>query len=131
MSLGAIYSRGIAEGGLRHTLASVSPQTSLNVHVAVRGRPLGPADYRKLRSSIKEIVQTRLGYMLQDIQRHGRILPTLPLLSTPVEQAIPEGTPVGRPFFLTDFKEHSQLVEATGLTVAPNCMIGVWKWRWR
>ena len=111
MSLGAIYSRGIAEGGLRHTLASVSPQTSLNVHVAVRGRPLGPADYRKLRSSIKEIVQTRLGYMLQDIQRHGRILPTLPLLSTPVEQAIPEGTPVGRPFFLTDFKEHSQLVE--------------------
>ena len=42
MSLGAVYTRALAEAGLQHSLASTS-QEILNTHIIAQNRPLGPA----------------------------------------------------------------------------------------
>ena len=109
MAVGAIYSRALADGGLRHTLATTS-KTVLNAHVLIQNRPLGPADYGRLRSTVDELAQERLGPTLQRTERFGRGQPNLPLVTT-LEQPPALDAPVGRPFFFTGFEEHSRIVE--------------------
>ena len=121
MALGAIYSRALAEGGLRHTLDSTSP-TVLNAQVIVQNRPLGPADYSKLSAIVEEINRSRLGYMLQDTQRFGRTQPNLPLVNVlaPGNGRPPTfDAPLGHPFFLTDFEKHSRIVEGRWPQASP------------
>ena len=72
MAVGAGYSNILAEGGLRHTLASTHPEI-LNVHVITQNRPIGVKDYRNLRSTVEDIADTRLGYMTRGMERYGRI----------------------------------------------------------
>ena len=110
MATGAIYSRALAEGGLRHLLASTSPMV-LDAQVIVRNRPLGPADYQRLHAAVEETINERLGYMLEGAQRYGRIQPHLALAKTLEERSPPADAPLGQPFFLTEFAEHAQLVE--------------------
>ncbi|MFQ6028748.1 MAG: hypothetical protein ACE5Q6_14795, partial [Dehalococcoidia bacterium] len=110
ISVGAVYSRALAEGGLRHSLAVTSPIIS-NTHVVVQNRPISGADYPKLRASVEGIAQDRLGYLLRDIQRFARLQPDLPLDSTLGENIRFSDTPSGRPFFITEFEQHSRLVE--------------------
>ena len=118
MAVGAVYSRALAEGGIRHTLATKDPAT-LDTRVIVQQRPLGPADYRKLRRDIEDIAEQRLGYLVRDIQRFGRAQPNWPL-ATSSDAPLPPGDPtLGRPFFLTGYQEHSQLVEGRWPEVAP------------
>lgn len=109
LSVGALYSRALAEGGLRHSLATADP-VSLNLQIVAQNRPLGPADYQRLRSAVEEIAQSRLGYLMRDTQRFGRTQADLPLTAEPVEPSPFLGGVTGRPFFLTDFQEHSRLV---------------------
>src|SRR5918996_1667882 len=109
LALGAIYSRALAEGGLRHALATTAP-TILDIRLTIQNRPIGPADYRNLRTTVEEITQDRISFMLRDTQRHGRTQPDLPLLVRP-DSELALSTPLGRPFFLTDFQQHSRLVE--------------------
>jgi len=109
MAVAPILSRALAEGGLRHTLASTHP-TVLNAWVLIQNRPLGPADYQKLRASTEEIASQHLGYMLRDTQRFGRTQPDLSLSLTPDEPAPSLDALLGRPFFLTEFQTHSRIV---------------------
>lgn len=118
LSVGAIYSRALAEGGLRHSLASVAP-VSLNVHLITQNRPLGPADYRKLRATVAEIIQARLGFMLREVHRFGRVQPNLLLVDEPFEPSQLLGAPVGRPFFLTGFEQHTRLLEGRWPSAEP------------
>ena len=126
MSLGAIYTRALAEAGLRHSVAS-SRAEILNTHIIAQNRPLGPADYANLRSSLEEIVQDRVGFMTRDIQRYGRPQPEILLVDEPLFSAGAEGptdgspptiessqllgAPSARPFFLTGFQEHARLID--------------------
>ena len=110
IAVGAIYSRVLAEGGLQHILATTSP-TLLNSQVTVRERPLGLADYQKLRAGVEEIGEARLGNMIKDIQRFGRSQPNMPLVFSSEPVPPPLGSPIGRPFFLTEFEKHTRLVE--------------------
>ena len=110
MSLGAVYTRALAEAGLQHSLASTSPQI-LNTHIISQNRPLGPADYDNLRTTLEGIVQDRLSFMLRDIQRYGRPQAEILLVDEPFEQTQLLGAPSARPFFLTDFQEHTRLIE--------------------
>ena len=110
MSLGAIYTRALAEAGLRHSVASNSPEI-LNTHIISQNRPLGPADYANLRSNLEEIVQERVGFMTRDIQRYGRPQPEILLVGEPFESSQLLGAPSARPFFLTDFQKHTRLVD--------------------
>ena len=64
MSLGAVYTRALAEAGLRHSIASTS-QEILNTHIISQNRPLGPSDYNNLRSNLEEIVENRVGFMIR------------------------------------------------------------------
>jgi hypothetical protein len=110
MAVGGIYSRALAEGGLRHALAT-APISVLNIRVTVQNRPLGPEDYQNLQTTVEEVARSRIGFMLRDVQRHGRTQSNLPLLLTPESQTTSLEGPLGRPFFLTDFQKHSQIVE--------------------
>ena len=110
MSVGAVYTRALAEAGLQHSLSSNSPET-LNSHVIVQNRPLGPADYGRLRDTLEGIVVDRVGFMLRDIQRYGRPQPEILLVDEPFQASQLLGAPSARPFFLTDFEEHARLVD--------------------
>lgn len=109
LALGAIYSRALAEGGLKHALATASPSI-LDIRLTVQNRPLGPADYQHLRSTVEGLTRDRISFMLRDTQRHGRAQPNMPLLVRP-DSELSLATPLGRPFFLTGFEEHARLVE--------------------
>ncbi len=110
MSLGAIYTRALAEAGLQHSLASTS-QEILNTHIIAQNRPLGPADYLALRANLEEIVHQRLGYMIRDVQRYGRPQPEILLVDEPFQQSQLLGAPSARPFFKSDFQEHARLID--------------------
>ena len=109
MAMAPIYSRALAEGGLRHTIASV-PSTALNSQVTVRNRPLGPQDYGNLEAAVREIYQGRIGYIIRDIQRWGKARPydASNQLTNQGVQVNP-GNPSVQLFFLTEFQEHSRL----------------------
>ncbi len=108
MSTGALYSRALGEAGLRHTLASFSPE-ALNVHVTAQNRPLGRADYLTLQSLFQEASNDRLVEVLRGTERFGRTQPNIPLLNTPTSPV--RDVPMGRLFFLTGFAEHTRLTE--------------------
>ena len=118
MAVAAIYSRALAEGGIRHTIA-ITPKTSLNPMIVVQNRPLGPSDYRRLRSAVEEINESRLGYMTRDTQRLGQARPNLPLVYDLDGRPPPENAPIGQPFFLTDFEEHARIIEGRWPRSAP------------
>lgn len=111
MAVGAIYSKALAEGGLRHTLALTSP-VILDAQVVVQNRPLGLADYQKLRATVEENVDAYLGRILiaKNTQRFGNAL-SLPMVRDPEVQRIPQGGARAAPFFLTDFEKHTRIVE--------------------
>ena len=105
MSTGALYSRAIGEAGLRHSLASFRPEV-LNAQITAQNRPLGRADYLPLQRLVQDSANERLGEMLRGVERTGSILSDLRMLNTP---ASPD--PSGRPFFLTGFTDHANLVQ--------------------
>lgn len=109
MALGSMYSQALAEAGLRHSLATTSP-TIINTQVVVRNRPLGPEDYRALRSNIEDTIADDVGYLLRDVHRYAKMLPTLPLTQAGAPYGVVD-VPLGRPFFVTGFAENSRLVE--------------------
>ena len=109
LATGALYSRALAEGGLRHSLAAADP-VSLNIQIVAQNRPLGPADYQRLRPLVEETAQSRLDFILRDMQRFGRTAADLPLTNEPVIPSPLLGGVTGRPFFLTGFQEHSRLL---------------------
>ena len=110
MAVGAVYSRALAEGGLRHSLATAFP-TTLNLQVIVRNRPLGPADYETLVPVVEEIIEARLGYIMDDTQRYGQVVSDVPLVDTMGQGPPDQGAAIGQPFFLTDFEKHAQIVD--------------------
>ena len=110
MAVGAGYSNALAEGGLRHTLASTS-QRVLNVQVITQNRPIGPSDYRGLRSVVTEVANSRLGNMLRGTERYGIIQGDISITREPLAASPKLDGILSRPFFLTGFQDHSNIVE--------------------
>ncbi|MSQ06559.1 MAG: ABC transporter permease [Dehalococcoidia bacterium] len=118
LAVGAGYSRVLAEGGLRHTLQT-TPQSVLDAWIIVENRPLGAADYQRVRTTVEQTANSRLGSLVHEMHRSGRTQPNLPLVSSPQgESADPEAV-LGRPFFHTDFAQHSRLVQGRWPEAAP------------
>ena len=109
MALGAMYSHALAEAGLRHSLAVTHPVV-INTQVIVRNRPLGPEDYATLRTKIEAIIDSETGYLLRDRHRYAKVLPMMPLTQEGSPYGISD-VPLGRPFFVTGFTEHSRLID--------------------
>jgi len=110
MSVGAGYSRVLAEGGLRHALASTSPRV-LNVHLITQNRPIGTKDYEQLSTAVEGFAESRLGYMTRGVERYGLIQGSIRMLTAPSDDPPPVDAPIGRPFFLTGIREHSTIVD--------------------
>ena len=131
MAVGAIYSRGVAEGGVRHTLATANP-AAMDAQMIVHDRPLGLADYRELRAEIQQIAQVRVGHITREVQRFGRTQANWPLIPSS-DGSLPAYASnlnlplsiVGQPFFLSGFEQHSRLVEGRWPKVTPVADAGV------
>ena len=109
MSISVIYSTALAESGLQHALA-IPPANALNGQIMVRDRPLGPADYQSLNSTVSQLIQDRLGFLLRQINRRGQTQPNLALSISPEPERAALNVLLGRPFFLTNFEQHSQII---------------------
>jgi len=109
MSISAIYSTALAESGLQHVLA-ITPANVLNAQILVDNRPMGPADYQALNSTVDQLIQDRLGFLLRQINRRGQTQPNLAFTYSSEPDRASLNSLLGRPFFLTHFEEHSQLV---------------------
>ena len=108
MSTGALYSRALGEAGLRHSISSFRPEVH-DAQVIAQNRPLGITDYLPLEQLVGETAEDRLGDMLITTERFGRTQPNLTLLDSLTAPIL--GSPSGRPFFLTGFEEHTELVK--------------------
>ncbi len=109
LSMGAVYSQALSEGGLRHTLAS-TVKWVLNAQVLVQDRPLARGEYPRQREVVERVASNRLGHLTQDRQRFGNVPPQMPMLVGPQIRAAEPDDPLARMFFLTGFEEHSRLV---------------------
>ena len=112
VGLGYIYSQAISEAGLQHAVASRSPG-SLNIRVTTQNRPIAPEDYSALQESIERVVDNNIGFLVQNFARNGRTQSNLSITNDPMDTLSLFGGPIGRPFFLTDFEKHSNLLEGT------------------
>ncbi len=110
LSSTALYSRVLAEAGVRHALLSESP-TSLDIQALAQNRPLGPEDYAELRGIAEAAIEQRIGSLVVGQERFGRTQPGMALTTNPAPQMPPLGSPSGRPFFMTGFAEHSRILE--------------------
>jgi hypothetical protein len=108
MATGALYSRALGEAGLRHSISSHRAEVH-DVQVIAQNRPLGLGDYQKLEQLVDGVADNRLGDLLLETERFGRTQANLILLDSPTAPIL--GSPGGRPFFLTGFEEHTELVE--------------------
>lgn len=118
MSVGAVYSQVLAEAGLQHTLATID-QRVLNVWVLVQNRPLGLADYQRVRSEAEQISQSRLGHLLRGMERLGQTQGNLPVVFQNDGSGPNSASPMGRPFFLTGFQQHARIIEGRWPEKAP------------
>ena len=114
MAIGPIYSRALSEGGLRHTIASISA-TFLNSHIVIRNRPLGSQDYDNLRSTVEGVAGRRIGHLTWDIQRWAKAHQYLGLAQRPDPGPQPPGEDgvQAQMFFMSEFQEHSRLEMGT------------------
>ena len=110
LSATALYSRVLAEAGVRHALFSESP-ISLHVQALAQNRPLGPEDYDEFRGIAETAVQQRIGGLTVGQERFGRTQAGMALTINPAAQPPPLGAPSGRPFFMTGFTEHSRILK--------------------
>ena len=132
MALGAVYSNTLAEGGLRHTLASASARI-LNIQLITSNRPLGPVDYSSLRSTVEGFAGQRVGYMHRHTERYGQLAGIVRMINAPSEDSPPSNAPIARPFFYTSLQDHSVITEgrwpepsahAEGEPVAMEAVVG-------
>jgi ABC-type lipoprotein release transport system permease subunit len=114
----AIYSQTLAEAGLRHTLSSVG-QTSLQMRIIVRDRPLGEADYLRLRDAVEPSVAQRIGWLEDKQDRYGRTQ-SIPLGLYKDDDKVEAIGDLGLLFFQTGFRDKVRLVEGYWPEVAPS-----------
>ncbi len=110
LSTTALYSQVLAETGVRHALFSES-SSGLHVQVLSENRPLGPEDYAQLRGITENAIEHRIGSLSTRVERFGRAQAGMSLTTNSERRPPLLGSPSGRPFFMTGFPEHSQLVE--------------------
>ncbi len=111
MATGAGHSSALAEGGLIYALET-TPSISLNLQVLAQNRPLEPADYPLLNSTVEGGVDSSLGYALTDgHERSGRTMADLPFVPALDGRDPPQGSPVGQIYFLTNIENHSRLTQ--------------------
>ena len=110
LSATVLYSKVLAEAGVRHALFSEQPG-SLHVQVLAQNRPLGPEDYGQLRDTAEKAVERRIGTLAVGQERFGRTQVGMALTTNPEPRTPSLGAPSGRPFFMTGFEEHSRILE--------------------
>ena len=108
VSVAVIHSGTLAEAGLGYALATSPPLERQSIQMVAQDRPLGKRDYERLRQSIEEQVQTRVGWLFQRMHRSG-YSETLPFVRTS-EASVTRPSPAAYIFFQEGFQEHARLV---------------------
>ena len=112
LSATALYSRVLAEAGVRHALFS-EPPGGLNVQILSENRSLAPGDYEQLQQVFESSIDQRLGELVTHFERFGRTQAGMPVTTRPDQRPPPVVTLAGRPFFMTGFADHAELVQGT------------------
>ena len=110
LSTTSLYSDLLAEAGVRYALYG-QDRSTLDVQVLSENRSLGEDDYRQLEEVANSAIDRHLGTLSTHMERFGRTQWGMPLTLDPDQPVPPVTTVSGRPFFMTGFREHSQLVE--------------------
>ncbi|GIT13724.1 MAG: hypothetical protein CM1200mP35_05440 [Chloroflexota bacterium] len=79
-SASEIYSRAIAQSGLQHVIATTS-LNALNGQLMAHDRPIARADYESLNSTVNNIIQKRIGTLVNQTNRRGQTIPIYRLLT--------------------------------------------------
>ena len=109
VSVAVVHSRTLAEAGLRHTLATSSSPAALGLQLIVQDRPLGRQDYDRMRLSVEQAIEARLGWLRSGMHRFGRSLPLTFVDRVDAKPAV-LGAPTAYVFFQDGFREHVRLV---------------------
>ena len=109
-SASEIYSRAIAQSGLQHVIATTS-LNALNGQLMVHDRPIARADYESLNSTVNNIIQKRIGTLVNQTNRRGQTHPNIPFAYSSEPNRASLNIMLGRPFFLTKFEQYSELRE--------------------
>lgn len=109
-SASEIYSKALAQSGLQHVIATTSPN-ALNGQLMVHNRPIARADYEALNSTVNDLIQKRIGFLLDHTNRRGQTHPNIPFAYSPKPNRASLDILQGRPFFLTQFERYSELTE--------------------
>ena len=109
-SASEIYSKALAQSGLQHVIATSSPN-ALNGQLMVHNRPIARADYESLNSTVNNIIQQRIGFLLDHTNRRGQTHPNVPFAYSPDPNRASLEILLGRPFFLTQFERYSELTD--------------------
>ena len=109
-SASEIYSKALAQSGLQHVIATTSPN-ALNGQLMVHNRPITRADYEALNSTVNNLIQKRIGFLLDHTNRRGQTHPNIPFAYSPKPNRASLDILQGRPFFLTQFERYSELTE--------------------
>ncbi|MEC9308794.1 MAG: ABC transporter permease [Chloroflexota bacterium] len=110
VGLGHVYTQALSESGLQYSIAN-SDQVSLNIRITTKNRPIAPSDYSRLRTSVEEVIDKDIQFLLRGVHRIGRTQPNITLITDTNDVMSFFGGPAGRPFFLTNFKEHVKLIK--------------------
>ena len=112
LSTASLYSDLLAEAGVRYTLYSQDPSV-LDVQILSENRSLEEDDYRQLEEVANTAIDRHLVNIRTHVERYGRTQWGMPLTLDPDQLPPPVTTVSGRPFFMTGFRKHSQLVDGT------------------
>jgi hypothetical protein len=108
VSVAAIHSSTLAEAGLSRALYEAPSRNLLNLQTIVQDRPMGRADYERVRSVVDDALQARAGWLASDTSRMGRSQ-----ILTYVDDIADVPTETSRQtyvYFHEGFQEHARLV---------------------
>ncbi|MBI4203043.1 MAG: ABC transporter permease [Chloroflexi bacterium] len=104
-----LHSQGLAEAGLRHALVTNASNQYHNLQIFLTDRPLGEKDYLRLDGVVGEGIAEHIPWLFTGMHRFG-ISREIPYVFNKGDVPPTENIPIATPFFMGDFREHSQLV---------------------
>ena len=109
-SVGVLYSRVLAESGIRYALDNNTSGILLNHQLFVQNHPLGPKDYQRLDELVTRDTNDHLGWLSNDMVRYGQSEEMAFVFNR--EDSLPlQDIPAAYLFFREELQGHSSLLE--------------------
>lgn len=109
-SVGVLYSRVLAESGIKYAIDNNTSGILLNHQLFVQDHPLGPKDYQRLDQLVTRNTNAHLAWLSNDMVRYGQSEEMAFVFNR--EDSLPlQDIPAAYLFFREDLQGHSSLLE--------------------